>query len=431
MMAQFPAGDLLQLFRAVPCEVERLCLFAGLREQGFEDTLAWGPVAGLEGVCSAATELRRELLRFVEEHSRQGRLVLGFCSYELGHHLQGLPLRRKARTGTPDYCWLAYDSWLTRVADTWTVQSANADFLRQLEQARLGVQQPRFDPGGFEPMQFRSSLSSEDYRRAYGCIQEYIRAGDVYQVNLTYALRAQTALAGRELFPFVAQSNPVEHLAYFEGAGYAIHSASPERFVRIRARQIETFPIKGTRPRGTDPEQDRAQLAQLLGSQKEQAELNMITDLLRNDLAEVCAPGSVQVAEHRVPRAGPKVWHTGSRITGTLRDGLPPLDAVLSMLPGGSISGCPKRRALEIIDELEACERGVYTGVIGRLAPDGSADFSVAIRTLLQQGSEVSLGVGGGIVYDSEPEEELRETRLKAASFSRLPAWLPANTPTP
>jgi para-aminobenzoate synthetase component 1 len=220
----------------------------------------------------------------------------------------------------------------------------------------------------------------------------------------------------------VAQSNPVEHLAYLEGDGYVIHSASPERFVRVRERVIETFPIKGTRPRGSDPQQDQAQLAALLGSEKEAAELNMISDLLRNDLAQICVPGSVEVVASRVPRAGPKVWHTATHIRGLLPEQQTAFEGVLQMLPGGSISGCPKRRALEIIGELERSRRGVYTGVIGRIAPDGSCDFSVAIRTLIQQGTDVYLSVGGGIVYDSQPEPELEETHLKAASFAQLPA---------
>jgi para-aminobenzoate synthetase component I len=220
----------------------------------------------------------------------------------------------------------------------------------------------------------------------------------------------------------VARRNPVQHLAYLEGDGYAIHSASPERFVRVHGRAIETFPIKGTRPRGNDAQQDRAQLAALLASEKEAAELNMISDLLRNDLGQVCVAGSVQVVASRIPRAGPNVWHTASHISGLLREGTSGFDAVLEMLPGGSISGCPKRRALEIIAELEQSRRGVYTGVIGRIDPDGSCDFSVAIRTLVQQGGDVYLSVGGGIVYDSRLEWELEETRLKAVSFAQLPA---------
>ena len=343
----------------------------------------------------------------------------------LGHQLHGLPLAPKPGPLTPDYCWLAYDSWLTGTAAGWSVEGSGDGFARQLEHTRQRAAPERGASRSFEPMSFRATSSEQDYRAAYQRIAEYIRAGDIYQVNLTHLLRSQTELSPRSLFPFVARSNPVEHLAYLEGDGYVVHSASPERFVRVRQGSIETSPIKGTRPRDSDPGRDREQLAALLESEKEAAELNMISDLLRNDLAQVCVPGSVEVLASRVPLAGPKVWHTATHIRGQLRQQQSSFEAVLQMLPGGSISGCPKRRALEIIGELEPSRRGVYTGVIGRIDPGGGCDFSVAIRTLVQQGSDVYLGVGGGIVYDSQLERELEETELKARSFAQLPRrWL-------
>lgn len=425
MSSSLPRAELLGLFSAAPAGAQRLALLMGQGNDGFPDTLTWDPVAICEGSWSDLARTRAELSSFICEQSSRGRLLLGFLSYELGHQLHGLPLSPKPGPQTPDYCWLAYDGWLTSAGAGGAVTSHGDRFREQLEHARRSwatAQAARDAARPFQAMSFRATSSDAAYRAAYERIAEYIRAGDIYQVNLTQLLQARTSLPARRLFPFVARSNPVEHLAYLEGAGYSIHSASPERFVRVRQRVIETFPIKGTRPRGSDPEQDRAQLAMLLESEKEAAELNMISDLLRNDLAQVCVPGSVQVAASRVPLAGPKVWHTATHIRGLLRAQSSPFAAVLQMLPGGSISGCPKRRALEIIDELEQSRRGVYTGVIGRIDPDGSCDFSVAIRTLIQQGSDVYLSVGGGIVYDSQLEHELEETRLKAASFSQLPA---------
>ncbi|MEY2934394.1 MAG: para-aminobenzoate synthase component 1 [Pseudomonadota bacterium] len=436
-MHQLPRGDLLELFQSIPPDARRLALLTGLAGEGFADTLAWDPVAQFEGRWSDTGETLAALQQFITEQSARGRLLLGFLSYELGHQLQHLPLTPKPGPQTPDYCWLAYDSWLTSSEQGWAVVCRDGRFLEQLEGASAAVAArqrsgatPRHGAGplesaAFEAMTFQATSSEDEYRRAYERIAEYIRAGDIYQVNLTHLLQAQTTLPPRSLFPFVARSNPVEHLAYLEGDGYAVHSASPERFVRVRGRSIETFPIKGTRPRGSDPKQDQAQLAALLESEKEAAELNMISDLLRNDLNQVCVAGSVEVVASRTPRAGPKVWHTATHISGVLKEGITALDALLPMLPGGSISGCPKRRALEIIAELEPSRRGVYTGVIGRIDPDGNCDFSVAIRTLIQQGSDVYLSVGGGIVYDSQPEWELEETRLKAVSFAQLPARLP------
>lgn len=424
MRIELPPQNLLDLFQALPVRARRPCLLAGRGQEGFIDTLAWDPVAVLEGHCSSEADPRGQLERFVAEHTGRGRLCTGYCSYELGRHLQGLPLRAAGTPALPDYSWQAYDSWLARSGEIWTLRASDARCASEFAEARERATRVATPPPSFEPIVFQSTLSREEYAAAYGRIAEYIRAGDLYQVNLTYQLHGQSSVPGRSLFPYVARSNPVEHLAYLEGDGYSIHSASPERFVRVRQRWIETVPIKGTRPRGASPEQDREQLAELLGSEKEAAELHMITDLMRNDLAEVCVPGSVQVAESRVARAGPKVWHTASRIQGTLRAGVEPFAAVLRMLPGGSISGCPKRRALQVIDELERGARGVYTGIVGRIDPDGDADFSVAIRTLVQVGNDVYLSVGGGIVLDSVLEQEHAETLLKAASFANLPAHL-------
>jgi len=425
MRLELPAGDLLALFGALPAESERPSLLAGRGQGGFPDTLTWNPSAVLEGDAAQPAQTAARLEQFVAEQLERGRLCIGYCSYELGQLLQGVPVRRKPGARLPDYCWAAYDSWLEREGELWVVQGSGQRFLEQLTAARelAGERELRAEPrGGGEAVEFESTLSAAGYAAAFRRVAEHIRAGDIYQVNLTHLLRGRSALPPRALFPHVARHNPVEHLAYLEGDGHAIHSASPERFVRIRGRSIETFPIKGTRPRGSDAEQDRQQLEQLLASEKEAAELHMITDLLRNDLAGVCVPGSVVVRERRAARPGPKVWHTASHIAGELEPAIAPFAALLRLLPGGSISGCPKRRALELIDQLEPAERGVYTGVIGRVDPAGCADFSIAIRTLIQRGSDLYLSVGGGIVYDSRLEQEWEETLLKAASFASLPA---------
>ena len=314
MTTSLPRGDLIELFRAVPSEARRLSLLMGQEEDGFPDTLAWDPAGVFEGSWSSTGSTRAQLLSFIREQRARGRLLLGFLSYELGHQLHGLPLAPKPGPQTPDFCWLAYDSWLSSEAGSWAVSSREARFLEQLQRALQSAERPPEgaaatlgEPAPSEAMCFHPTSSDSAYRQAYERIAEYIRAGDIYQVNLTRLLRAQTALGPRQLFPFVARSNPVQHLAFLEGDGYTIHSASPERFVRVRGRTIETFPIKGTRPRGAAAEADQAQLAALLASEKEAAELNMISDLLRNDLAQVCAPGSVQVVASRVPRAGTMV----------------------------------------------------------------------------------------------------------------------------
>ena len=209
----------------------------------------------------------------------------------------------------------------------------------------------------------------------------------------------------------------VDFAAYIEGDGFEILSASPERFVKIRGRAIETCPIKGTRARGRTREEDERLKQELLTNVKERAELDMITDLLRNDIGKVCSFGSVKVCDRRLLSSCQTVWHTYSRIRGQLRDTVEPVYALISMLPGGSVTGCPKKRSLEIIDELEPYTRSVYCGAIGYIEPNGDIDFNIAIRTIIKKGKKVYLSVGGGVVYDSDCEAEFRETLEKAKSF--------------
>jgi len=189
--------------------------------------------------------------------------------------------------------------------------------------------------------------------------------------------------------------------------------------VRVRNGMIETFPVKGTRARGATAADDERLRAELLGSAKEAAELNMITDLLRNDLGRVCTAGSVKVAAAREVMETPTVMHTYSHVTGALRADVQPIEALLSMFPGGSVTGCPKKRAMEIIDELEPTTRGAYCGSLVAIDPDGRLDSSVLIRTLVQKGDELYLQVGGGIVHRSDLDAEYEESMQKAQGLMR------------
>jgi len=267
---------------------------------------------------------------------------------------------------------------------------------------------------------FKAEITEKAYKNAYLKIKDYIKAGEIYQINLTHRLKGKTTASARYLFTKVAATNPVDFLSYMEGPNFQILSASPERFIKIKNRNIETYPIKGTRPRGKTTTQDRKLAKDLLENAKEAAELNMITDLLRNDLNEVCTSGTVKVTIHRKLQKNPTVWHTFSKIIGRLIPEISTVEALLSMLPGGSIAGCPKKRAIEIIDELEPTTRGIYTGTIGIIEPNGDLDFSIAIRTIIKKNATLYLQVGGGIVYDSTEHAELRETYDKAKSFMKI-----------
>ncbi len=260
----------------------------------------------------------------------------------------------------------------------------------------------------------RYEMSRDAYERMIGRALEYIAAGDVYQVNLAQRLRLEGIGDAWALHAAVRRSNPAPYAALLSWDGGAVASFSPELFLQVRGGRVLTRPIKGTRPRTGHGAEDEAWRRELLGSAKEAAELAMIIDLHRNDLGRVCEYGSVRVVHPRRVEAHPTVFHTVADVEGRLRPECDGLDLLRACFPAGSVTGVPKIRALEIIDELEPAARGVYTGAIGVLGLDGQMTFNVAIRTLQMRGEAATLYVGGGIVADSEPAAEYEETLAKA-----------------
>ncbi|MFZ2643863.1 MAG: aminodeoxychorismate synthase component I, partial [Verrucomicrobiia bacterium] len=265
----------------------------------------------------------------------------------------------------------------------------------------------------FEPA-LESNLTRDDYERAVRRILDYIAAGDVYQVNLSQRFRAQTPVEPELLYHTLRTTNPAPFAAYLDCGAGQILSSSPERFLQLRGRYIQTRPIKGTRPRTGNEQADQKAARELMMSAKDQAELLMITDLERNDLGRVCEFGSVHVPELVTLESYATVLHLVSTVEGRLADGVTAMDAIRACFPGGSITGAPKIRAMEIIDELEPVARGVYTGAIGYLGFNGVADFNIAIRTMVHENGVVHFHAGGGIVADSEPALEYEETLHKA-----------------
>lgn len=267
--------------------------------------------------------------------------------------------------------------------------------------------------GSFESRTTRAGFMAGVVR-----IKEWIVAGDIYQVNLTQAFTAP--VVGGSLFGLyesLRDASPAPMAAWLSLAGREILSSSPETFLKISGRRIETHPIKGTRPRFADPVADQRSAAELQGSAKETAELVMITDLLRNDLGQVCEFGSVAVAAMLRLESLAQVHHLVSTVTGTLRGGCDGLAALAACFPGGSITGAPKLRAMEIIRELEPVPRGVYCGAIGWLGRNGECSLNIPIRTLVREGNQASYHVGAGIVADSDPAGEYQETLHKAAGI--------------
>lgn len=266
--------------------------------------------------------------------------------------------------------------------------------------------------------QFTAATSRESFTRGVRRAKEWIAAGDIYQVNLSQSFEAP--VSGGSLFGLyetLREASPAPMAAYLSLDGREVLSSSPETFLKISGRGIETCPIKGTRPRFSDPDEDRRSAYELQTSAKEISELVMITDLLRNDLGQVCEFGSVAVSEMLQLESLAQVHHLVSTVSGTLRPDIDTPDALAACFPGGSITGAPKKRAMEIIRELEGSPRGIYCGAIGWLGHNGESSLNIAIRTLVRTGGHLTYQVGAGIVADSDPDAEYEETLHKAAGI--------------
>jgi anthranilate synthase component 1 len=276
----------------------------------------------------------------------------------------------------------------------------------------VGVNGGAFDLEEDDPALFLASV-----RRAL----EYIAAGDVYQANLSrgWQARASRPVDPVAIYQRLRATNPSPFAALLRDGGFSLLSSSPERLMSIRGNTVSTRPIAGTRPRGATAEADAALVKSLLDNEKERAEHVMLIDLERNDLGRVCAGGSVRVDEYMSVETYAHVHHIVSNVSGRLRPDVSPIDVIRALFPGGTITGCPKVRCMEIIAELEAAGRGAYTGSIGYLNRDGSCDLNILIRTITAQDGLFKLRAGAGIVADSNPAQELAETRAKAEGLLR------------
>jgi len=256
----------------------------------------------------------------------------------------------------------------------------------------------------------------DHYLSAVRQAKEHIAAGDIFQANISRAWHVE--LGGRmsadDIYARLCEANPAPFAGLVRWHGVAIISSSPERLITVRRQQVSTRPIAGTRPRARDDSTDSALSAELLDHPKERAEHVMLIDLERNDLGRVCEAGSVEVDEFMVLESYKHVHHIVSNVRGKLKPGLAPGDAIRAVFPGGTITGCPKVRCMEIISELENGPRGAYTGSFGYLNLDGSLDLNILIRTMVMSDDRIELKAGSGIVADSDPDAELAETRAKA-----------------
>lgn len=261
---------------------------------------------------------------------------------------------------------------------------------------------------------FRPNFEKEEYKQAIDRMISYIVQGDIYIANMTQQLQVASKADPYLAYSYLRTHNPAPFGAYLNYGTFQILCASPERFLQVQDGIVQTRPIKGTRKRGTTPREDEALRQELEGSQKDRSELLMIVDLERNDLNHVCRPGSVKVTENFAVEAYATVFHLVSTIEGKLKKECDLTDLIRAAFPGGSITGAPKIRAMEIIDELEHDRRGLYTGSIGYLSLDGSCDLNIVIRTAVHQDGIYTLGVGGGITCESDLEFEYEETLQKS-----------------
>ncbi|HEX5744886.1 MAG TPA: anthranilate synthase component I family protein [Archangium sp.] len=357
--------------------------------------------------------------------------AVGFFAYEAAHYFESLPRHPNDDLQMPDIALGFVDTFVAVDAqeNRALVVATGGDYgdctrrvealERQIhESVARGPTRPawRLADGQTPDVAWRSNFTQEDYLHAVERVREYIRAGDTYQVNLSQRLEVEPRLSALELYEVLSTVSPVHFASYLELDGLEVVSASPERLVRVEDGRALTRPIAGTRRRGT-PEEDARFVHELRTNEKERAEHAMLVDLERNDLGRVCAYGSVQVTKLMEITEYAHVLHIESEVVGRLAPGVEPLDVVAAVFPGGTITGVPKIRTMQIITELEPHARGLYTGSLGYVSFTGELDLNIVIRTVVLKGGRAHVQVGAGIVHDSEPRREYQETLHKARSL--------------
>jgi para-aminobenzoate synthetase component 1 len=353
--------------------------------------------------------------------------AIGYFSYDLGRSLEKLPSIAEDDLNFPDmkvgiYSWaiivdhnkkksvLVGDKTDLRMQRDWN------DLLSYVRDKTPLKKRQEFNVLS----NVESNMSEETYEQAFTKIKSYIREGDCYQVNLAQRFNASIEGDVWQVYRLLRSINPSPFSAYLNYKDFQILSNSPERFLSVSNEVVQSKPIKGTRPRSKNSHEDNALLQELINSKKDRAENVMIVDLLRNDISKNCALGSVKVPKLFDIESYPNVHHMVSTITGKLRENRSAIDLLRGSFPGGSITGAPKLRSMEIIEELEPHRRGIYCGAIGYISNNGNMDTNIAIRTILHKNNNMYFYAGGGIVYDSEVKAEYQETFDKAAAMMQV-----------
>ena len=355
--------------------------------------------------------------------------AVGYLSYDLCHHIENLPRTAIDDVGIPDMYFGLYDGviCIDHRGDKDKVSLASLgviddeekivkDLIRRIEKAEdegVTINLPKTS----KKKEFKSNFTREEFVDSVKKVQDYIESGDIYQANLTQRYTCDLEERPYELYGKLREINPAPFATFMDFGEGQIVSSSPERFIRVRDKVIEARPIKGTMPRGKTPKEDKENREILINSEKDKAELLIIVDLERNDLGKVSETGSVEVTELFHLEEYPTVYHLVSTVVGKVREECDAIDCITATFPGGSITGAPKIRSMEVIDELEPTQRNIYTGSIGYIGFNGDLDLNIVIRTVVCKDNKAYFQVGGGMTWDSNPEAEYQETLDKAKAL--------------
>ena len=359
---------------------------------------------------SALLALPNRVTALLEKHP--GAVARGLISYEAGRLLHGDSCGRPPRVPAAVVHVYAADPEAFHHGGS-ASPGANRPGSPDSGNSRRDRRSHRGADGFGLTEEFKADIAKADYLAALKKIQAYLAAGDCYQINFAQRFSALCKGDSRSAWLALLAAHPAPHACYMDWGDGQVFGVSPERFIRVRGRQIQSEPIKGSVPRSADAMENEAHARRLLASEKDRAENLMIVDLLRNDLGQVCLPGSITAQPLFQLRRFSNVQHLVSTVSGELRAGVSPLGALLACFPGGSITGAPKKRAMEIIAELEPEARGFYCGCFFELDGEGNLDSNILIRTLQRQGEILHCHGGGGITHDSDPEQEYQESLFK------------------
>ena len=379
--------------------------------------------------------LQNELNKYKVENNTHLPFIggaVGYLSYDLGNYIERLPRTAIDDTNVYDlyfglYNWVIVVDHLenkTYIAtpdlDIENEKNIIEDIEKKINNGEInGIDSICYEEKEVEKTKLTSNFTKKEFEDAVIKVQDYIRQGDIYQANLTQRFNGKTTLSSYELYRDLRRFSPAPFGAFLNFEDSHILSNSPERFIKCVDRKLETRPIKGTRPRGKNKEEDLRLQEELRSSEKDRAELLMIVDLERNDIGRISKIGTVKVPELFVIEPYANVNHLVATVVGELEDDKDCVDAIKATFPGGSITGAPKIRSMEIIDELEPTQRNVYTGSIGYIGFNGDMDLNIAIRTIIKKDDNVYFQVGGGMTWDSNPSDEYQETLDKAQSIMK------------